>query len=502
MFTFVNTRTLFGARGRSTVLLPSLFVATAISSAAAQTGSIPRTSLSTVRGRIVDSVDARPITDAEIQLLGAGSSTPFVAYSDSTGAFAIRDVPRGRYVAAFFHSALEDLAVAVQPTVVSVDRDTVDLALATPSPATVLRTVCGASRASDSTALVVGRVGDAESGDALANASVEVTWLEVVIDHGLKQERRSTTTRTDAEGHFGLCGVPEGTVTVRAIHDRIEGPWLDVPIPSQDVLRLRLDLSSRNTTALWRAPADSADQQPSVSAPVARGTARLHGSVHEGSGGTVRGASVSIRGTGINALTDAQGQFTLDSLPAGSQQLEIRAIGFVPARTPVSLRAGSDAVARLTLDAVGIALDTVRIRALGSHSPEFDARRRRGNGWFMTGEQIAHDGATSLSALARRIPGLHPVLTPNGYVLRWREGCAPAIYLNGVRVAEGTKPAHNPLLASAAMMSRAGLADDVDFLIPPSSITGLEVYPTHGAPPQYSGSPCATILIWAGYGPP
>jgi len=59
-------------------------------------------------------------------------------------------------------------------------------------------------------------------------------------------------------------------------------------------------------------------------------------------------------------------------------------------------------------------------------------------------------------------------------------GCAPTIYLNGVRLLPD---------------------DDIDVLADPKSITGIELYNPAEAPLQFQGGSCATLVIWAGMAP-
>src|SRR6185503_8874209 len=68
------------------------------------------------------------------------------------------------------------------------------------------------------------------------------------------------------------------------------------------------------------------------------GMASLDGIVRESSGRPVRGARIILTSGGGAATSRNDGRFSLQSLPAGSQSFDIRAIGFSPARRLVDLR--------------------------------------------------------------------------------------------------------------------------------------------------------------------
>ena len=226
----------------------------------------------------------------------------------------------------------------------------------------------------------------------------------------------------------------------------------------------------------------------------------MSGIVRDSTGQPLANVRVAVRGGGIAATSDPQGRFELDSVPAGSQLLEWKAIGFTPARRVVVVRPRETNAIELRLDERIVALDPVHVRESAMKSG-FAARRERGMGWFLTGEQVAKIRPFRFADVARQIPGLRVLLAPVGAVLRWRNGCAPTVYLNGLRVAIGAEATTGAVQPGKSTVPHAGLEDDIDFLVDPSTVTGVEVYPPHAAPLQYPGGSCATVLIWAGFPP-
>ena len=75
----------------------------------------------------------------------------------------------------------------------------------------------------------------------------------------------------------------------------------------------------------------------------ARGT--VAGVVRDSSGGRIGGAEISIVGTGLRAHTNAQGQFRLTNVPAGTVTVGVRRLGL---RGDLTLYPGKKSSQRLT----------------------------------------------------------------------------------------------------------------------------------------------------------
>jgi TonB-dependent Receptor Plug Domain len=86
----------------------------------------------------------------------------------------------------------------------------------------------------------------------------------------------------------------------------------------------------------------------------------------------------------------------------------------------------------------------------------------------------------------RTTPGM--TVAPNGsfgYVIRGRGGCTPEVFIDGMKVMQG--------------------ADEIDNLVRPQEVSGVEVYTgSAGVPPQYAGmagGDCGVVLVWTKRGP-
>jgi hypothetical protein len=225
------------------------------------------------------------------------------------------------------------------------------------------------------------------------------------------------------------------------------------------------------------------------------GTAALRGLVRATGGRPIAGARVALAGTRDTAVAGEDGTFSLARVPAGSQTLEVRAVGYLPARIGVDLFAGevpnTTTVSLLSLRAY---LDTVRVtgeRVYHRDATGFEQRRRTwGSGTFLDRAAIARRVAVQTTDLLRTMPGVDVVHAMDGeHVLVRRAGssCSPMIYVDGM-------PLTFPGMASGAFTDEANT-------IQPEEIEGIEVYRSAAtAPPQFSPSMsgCGTILIWTG----
>lgn len=83
------------------------------------------------------------------------------------------------------------------------------------------------------------------------------------------------------------------------------------------------------TTLLWIAPSESASPQPEVA---------VVGQILDGrSGGPLSHTEVRVEGTALAGLTDANGGFILEGVPAGQHQILFRHSCYYPTRVEVAV---------------------------------------------------------------------------------------------------------------------------------------------------------------------
>jgi hypothetical protein len=230
--------------------------------------------------------------------------------------------------------------------------------------------------------------------------------------------------------------------------------------------------------------ADSAVTPGGPKTPIAtlrRGNARLGGVVHNDKGKPVANAEVTVPGTGVDGRTQQNGAYALGGLPAGTQTVEVRVIGFEPKRFTVDLGRDHLTTLDITLDRPVQTLDAVKVYGKGSASmAEFERRLHNGWGHFLTPADIAKRNAIHVTDLFRTMPGVHVVPSRGfGYTVLMRGNCRPTVYVNGMRMDDNA-------------------ASELDQYVNPDEVTGVEVYTTAGRPMEFWGNNCGSVVIWAG----
>ena len=214
-------------------------------------------------------------------------------------------------------------------------------------------------------------------------------------------------------------------------------------------------------------------------------TGGIVGTIADSAGGLIAGAQVSIAGVRGRAETGADGAFRMAGVPAGSQLLISRRIGFRPESLVVSVRQGIpvEVVVRMRatpqqMAPVIVAAD--RSRPVG-RLRGFNERRVQGNGHFFTAADIARRNPQVVTDLLRTLPGvrLNPANGQRVPIFRGQR-CPPLVWVDGAP-------------ASAGYF-------DVDNLTP-GSLAGIEVYLGPATvPPELQWvlgkSSCGVIALW------
>ncbi len=194
-----------------------------------------------------------------------------------------------------------------------------------------------------------------------------------------------------------------------------------------------------------------ASYNASLSMPAAAVRARRQGTVtgrvtEAAAGAPVVGALVSVVGTQINAITDAQGRYLLSAVPVGRRTISVRRIGYNEASTPVTVSEGATAVADIALNTQAVQLSEVVVTATGE-------QRKVALGNVVA--TVAVDSIVAVAPitnvtdmLAGRVPGLltfsNSGITGSAPRIRLRgfnslsQSNAPLMIIDGVRVENST----------------------------------------------------------------
>jgi hypothetical protein len=339
------------------------------------------------------------------------------------------------------------------------------------------------------------------------------------------------SARTGEDGSFVIEQVPPGDYSLSATHARFDS--VDARVPAANVT-----LRAGEETAARLAG-------PSVATVLARdctayertaGGAMLRGHVRDGVSGapapdarvTLTWTRLEVRATGVSertavTRTDAAGRYTFCALPDGVRlTARVAFDGRRSAPLSMSIREGELSVLDLAVgtDAIVAAADPPPAPALASAPvtarnramQEYDRRRRRGNGSFLTRAQIDRSNASRLSDLLRRMPTVAILPSDNGALVIELRGSkrvsfAPAPVqqtdsgsTTRAAPAQGTSQMSVQNCPAAILLD--GMAIDggasLDAEMGPGTLEAIEVYPPAQVPIEYAGrySECGVVMIW------
>lgn len=415
-----------------------------------------------VRGLVYDSVAARPVVGAMVQMVLAADPAAGLhnALSDSLGRYVIGDVAPGRYVIGFHHAALDSLALE-SPTrgAVIQGADTLEVNLAVASPATIVAAICGASGLADSTGMIIGLVEDARRRLPIAGATTEASWQEIIIDaRGVTQTIRRSPGRTNENGWFAICNVPANVdVALSAAHGTDSTGLMQATVPLAGLARHDLLMG---------------------------GVARIRGTVVNERWRAIRNARVTMLGRNRVAVTDSAGRFVLGEVPSGSQTLETRALGHAPDFQTLILPPDADSVFTIRLTTMQRVLDTIQVtaqRLFDRDTPGFLQRKRFGIGQFYDENDIRRRRPIDLLQLLQTAPSLRV-----GYA-----GMQRAVFMRG------TTGLCKPTLWVDGMRFTGDDAADIDLFARPEEVAGIEIYRPGQVPAQFHNwGGCGAIVVW------
>jgi hypothetical protein len=450
----------------------------------------PAVSLGRIAGTVYDSLITRgPIRGATVYVVGVNR----VATSDARGRFVIDSVPHGEHHVTFSSVSLDTAGVQAPIVPVRVPMDGARVSLTTPSTATLLKSLCPNPRA-EATGLLLGIVRDVDTGTPLRGARVESRWFELTIERdGPRYQTPSAVGTTDDSGVYRLCGVPADIpILVRATAATQESGRVEVYLSNREVAFRDFGISLVDSTA--RAVSDSTLEMSTDSTAVfgRRGMSTVRGAIRDVNGRPLANARVGLLDNGASVQSSDEGEFVLSGVPAGTQTLEVRALGYQPLRRAVTLRSTGITVLDVTrLDRAAQQLASIKITGARKDSRltkyGFEDRRRRTGGFFMDADEIAKKSGIYLGDVLRFAPGVMSNYTPKGRIFTMRststgDRCSPNYYLDGHRwfALDGS-----PILELERFMSL-------------NDVAAVEVYRSGaGMPMQFdTGNGCGSVVFW------
>lgn len=417
-----------------------------------------------LHGVAYDSLLGRPLAGASVWLRDLNRST----FTDSSGRFVLDSVPPGRHVFLLAHPDLDSAGLGIVAAAVTVAQGQ-DVALAVPSIGTIWRRLCGRDLSGSDSAIVFGAIRDADSRMLVPDVTVTVVWPRLTAAALRREgvETRSDSATTDSTGTYQVCGVATG-LNVRA--QARAGPF------ATGIVQLIASARpvARRDFSLSRVPAGDSG----------RGASTLTGRIRSSTGRPVANALVVLEGVD-SAVSDAQGQVVLDSLPGGTQWLRARAVGFAPRETDVDLPSRGVDTLDVELDAIAV-LDTITVVATARMRRvmrEVDERRKLGLGYALGPDEIQRRG--TLQSVLRSFPSITVQGTMNSFTVFLHSGSMGSAYC-------------------VADLRIDGIPSTWDLLAhyEPQDIEAIEVYPRPSTVPlryQNIASACGMVLVWTKY---
>lgn len=449
-------------------------------------------------GIVYDSLAGRPLADAVVQFLALDDSIAgriVGTRSDAAGRFRFDGLPPGRYAADFAHPAVDTMGFERSAREFTLRSGIQAVALGSPSPRTVFRELCRGPRTGLSTAVLVGHVLGATTRAPLGGATVLVTRTGTSIagDSVMRQEV-TDVTQVGENGAFVVCEPPDdASIRIGAAHGADTSGAIPMRMPDATVRHVTLTIGQarRLTAQVGRTADDSFGRRELVW----RGPARLRGVVTNPAGVPMSGARVGVIGTGREAVTNESGTWALDSLPEGTQVVEVRAIGYEPMRPVVQLAGEVAQVLDVSLLYRTITLDEVMVRGSYERNLELFEQRRRtsASGYFMRPEEIELRPPDQV--MARLLQGMPQV------VVQCSIGCSVSMFSGISRPGGSDAQASSSRERCMPNMYVDGLLqrmNDFNFLSA-GQVAAVEVYPRRlEVPPEFMNmhNDCGSIVIW------
>ncbi|HEX6536161.1 MAG TPA: carboxypeptidase regulatory-like domain-containing protein [Gemmatimonadaceae bacterium] len=439
-------------------------------------------------GFVIDSMTNLPLSGATVVLSGTTHSVR----TDDGGRFRFEldSVPEGTYAIGFFHPTLDSLGITPPTRQVTVRHGTSQfIELAVPSMTTIVGAICPAGARAADQGLLLGTVRDAATDQPIAGAHVVLMWTGLSVGNtAVVKVPKAVNVTTGEDGFYRACGLPADTrVTAQARAEGRRSGWIEVRVPGGGLALRDFLLGTGPPTVAAAKPADSAGAAAATEPPAPLGSSVVVGTVTSNAGKPLEGAQVMLLGTRLVTRTDEKGAFRLGGLPAGTQSIEIREIGYAPRRFAVDLAPHRESRLAAVLDERATLLQAMEVQAKkGSDIPGFDQRKRQGLGTYLSREDIEKRGAINTSDLLRGIPGVQVTWDGSEYVVQMTRSagmgysCPVQYYIDGA-----------PFLAAT---------DEIDQSLRPEDIEAIEVYKSGSETPMQfqgaGGSPCGTIVIW------
>lgn len=449
-----------------------------------------------LEGTVKAGVRSRPVQASSITLARLEPDEPVVSFGakpDERGRYQLDSLPAGRYMIQLTHEMLDSLGLAMPTDEVNiVAGQTARAQFSLPSSIALRNAVCRGLTLATGTGAVAGHVANADTDRPLANADVAISWTDMNVDAKTLRasaEEHTGWVRTGPRGEYRICNVPVGSwILIQLQYAGKASNVVRVAVSEDEGVVMRnLSLSLEASPTLGKldsigavapdAAGDVAPDDPS-SAMQLVGSATVTGTVRGVGARPVSGVEIRVVNARSMTRTDDEGRYTLGGLPAGTQLLIVRRIGYLIGDVAVELRPGKSIVQDVQLQRV-VSLDSMRIIAQRARYAEFeDNRKNNPFGRFLTLDQIEERHVLEVGQLLEHLAGFSV------------RGSGPdaVVFSNSARNSRSNCAEANVVIDGADR-------GHINY-VPPKDVAAIEAYPeAAGAPAQYRAE-CGLVVIW------
>lgn len=453
-----------------------------MSAGAQNPAASPSPGVASIHGTVIDSLHDALLSHALVRV----ENTNREAVTDANGAYRIDSIPPGMQRIVVMHPLLDTLGIALVTPPLTFNAGDVKAAdLSIPSGETLVSLFCTPAQRALGPAALVGFVRDADTQGAAEGAKASLLYYES-DPLGFKKTPRVRERPIGKDGHYRICGLP-ATMSGKLQIFRNGVQTGEVPVELGGTSGTQLLAMRSMSIASQVVASATATDTTGKQVTVVRGKSRVTGKVLNKYGQPIPNARVELQNTGAATKTRSDGQFTLDSLPAGTQTLEVRQLGFAPIEVPVELSQSNPQNVTVKMNEYVPVLSTMRVtaqRERGLSDVGFADRKRSGMGYYLDSDQLKMRQTMQFSDMLRTVPGIR--VQPGG---------------NGTNVVTSSRDATGGCVmfyvdGSPWQQMEPG---DLDTYVRPEEVAALEVYNGSTTPPQFTQpgmGGCTTVVIW------
>lgn len=338
----------------------------------------------------------------------------------------------------------------------------------------LIRAQCEVVHAIPNQSIIYGLVRDGGTGMPIPGGTVHLQWVSV---SGVADTSFHSVSADAPDGAYIFCDVPQDT----------------------NLTAYATGLGGRSGPAEFRFSGGESERQD-LDMQLAQVEAGVAGQLRDSeTDRPIVGATISVPGTSLSALSDRDGRFSLPSVPVGSHEFMIQHLAYGEPKVQVTVEKGQLAYVEAALEPRAIALAPISVeitmRPVWLETRGFYHRQERSLGQFVTPEMIEQRSFARFSEVLKAVPGLtvRTVCSPRCFQQismsgATQTGCLPAFYMDG-------RTMHVRPAPRTSRFEAEGLID-LDALAAPHDLAAVEVYRSISeTPPEFYGR-CGSIVIW------